>query len=35
VGQEEEAERLEARVQNQLAYADADEVLLTLARSSQ
>jgi len=29
VGREEEAERLEARVQNQLAYADADEVLLT------
>ena len=29
MGREEEAERLEARVQNQLAYADADEVLLT------
>ena len=29
VGREEEAERLEARVQNQLAYADADDVLLT------
>ena len=29
VGREEEAERLEAHVQNQLAYADADEVLLT------
>ena len=28
VGREEEAERLEARVQNQLAYADADDVLL-------
>jgi DNA-binding winged helix-turn-helix (wHTH) protein/tetratricopeptide (TPR) repeat protein len=29
VGREEEAERLEARVENQLAYADGDEALLT------
>ena len=34
VGREEEAERLEARVQNQLAYADADDVLLDEAALS-
>jgi len=28
VGKDKEAERLEAQVQNQLAYADADDVLL-------
>ncbi len=32
VGREEEAERLEARVENQLAYADSDEELLTELR---
>ena len=32
MGREEEAERLEARVENQLAYADSDEELLTELR---